>query len=73
MRHRRPDGPAHLPTTTTADVSVGKSLGESVTPMLTALNLSNSRYPFSVNSSFAGTHFNNLRRIICSVWYRFHF
>ena len=67
------DGPDHLPAHTTADIAFGKSVGERLSLTLTALNISNSRYPFSVNNSFAGTHFNNPREIIGSVRYRFHF
>jgi hypothetical protein len=68
------DGPAHIPPTTTADVMLGKSFGEGGrwTIGVTALNISNSRFPFSVESTFAGTHFNNPREIIGSVRYRFH-
>jgi hypothetical protein len=65
------NGPEHLPQHTTADAAFGKSLGERMSLTLTALNVSNSRYPFSVNNSFAGTHFNNPREIIGSVRYRF--
>jgi outer membrane receptor for ferrienterochelin and colicin len=69
------DGPGHLPPHTTADIMLGKDFGESKkwTVGLTVLNVSNSRFPFDVNSSFAGTHFNNPREIIGSVRYRFHF
>jgi len=67
------DGPQHIPPTNTADVMLGKSFGESLTASVSALNLSNTRYPFSINSSFAGTHFNNPREIIGSVRFRFHF
>lgn len=66
------DGPQHLPPNNTADVMFGKSVGERWSFTLTALNVSNSRYPFSVDSSFAGTHFNNPREIIGSVRFRFH-
>ena len=66
------DGPDHLPPHTTADVMFGKTIGEWWSAGLTVLNLSNSRYPFDVNSSFAGTHFNNPREIIGSLRYRFH-
>jgi len=65
------DGPDHLPAHTTADVAFGKSMGERLSLVLTILNVSNSRYPFDVNNSFAGTHFNNPREIIGSVRYRF--
>ena len=66
------DGPSHLQPNTTADVSVGHSVGERWRLSVTALNISNSRYPFSVNSSFAGTHFNNPREIIGQIRYSFH-
>ena len=66
------DGPDHLPPHTTADVMFGKTIGEWWSAGLTILNVSNSRYPFDVNSSFAGTHFNNPREIIGSLRYRFH-
>jgi outer membrane receptor protein involved in Fe transport len=65
------DGPDHLPQHTTADASLGKSVGERMELTFTVLNLTNSRYPFSVNNSFAGTHFNNPREIIGQVRYRF--
>jgi len=67
------DGPSHMPTHVTADVMVGKTIGERWTLGLTAMNISNSRYPFSIDNSFAGTHFNNPREIIASVRYHFHF
>ena len=69
------DGPGHLPSHITGDLMLGKTFGEGErwTLGLTVLNLSNSRFPFDVNSSFAGTHFNNPREIIGSVRYRFHF
>ncbi len=65
------DGPDHLPQHTTADASLGKSVGERMELTFTVLNVSNSRYPFSVNNSFAGTHLNNPREIIGQVRYRF--
>jgi len=67
------DGPKHIPPTNTADAMLGKTFSERVTLSVSALNVSNTRYPFSINSSFAGTHFNNPREIIGSVRYRFHF
>lgn len=67
------DGPAHIPPTNTADVMLGKAIGEAFTLSLSALNVSNTRYPLSVNSTFAGTHFNNPREVIASLRYRFHF
>lgn len=65
------NGPQHLPQHTTADASLGKSVGERMSLTFTVLNVSNSRYPFSLNNSFAGSHFNNPREIIGQVRYRF--
>jgi hypothetical protein len=67
------DGPSHLEPNTIGDVKFSRSVGESWTMALTVLNISNSRYPFDINNSFAGTHFNNPREIIGSLRYRFHF
>ena len=66
------DGPDHLDPHLTGDIMFGKAWGEQWTLGLTVLNISNSRFPFDVNSSFAGTHFNNPREVIASVRYRFH-
>ncbi len=66
------DGPAHLPQHTLCDVEMGKAFGERWNLGLTILNISNSRFPFDVNNSFAGNHFNNPREIIGSVRYHFH-
>jgi hypothetical protein len=67
------DGPAHLPRHTLCDIELGKEMGERWNVGLTVLNVSNSRFPFDVNNSFAGNHFNNPREIIGSFRYRFHF
>jgi hypothetical protein len=67
------DGPNHLPTHTTADAYFSKSFGERVQLGMTVLNLANSRFPFDVSSSFAGSHFNNPREIYGSIRYRFKF
>jgi hypothetical protein len=64
-----------LPTNTTGDIEFNKTFGESQHWKLglTVLNFTNSRFPFDVNSSFAGSHFNNPREVIGSMRYRFHF
>ena len=67
------DGPLHLPPNTIGDLQMGKAFGENWNFGLSILNVSNSRFPFDINSSFAGSHFNNPREIIASVRYRFHF
>ena len=68
------DGPNHLPSHTTGDAYLSKSFAEGRFQLgLTVLNISNSRFPFDISSSFAGNHFNNPREIYGSVRYHFHF
>ncbi|HTS50304.1 MAG TPA: TonB-dependent receptor [Bryobacteraceae bacterium] len=67
------DGPNHLPSHTTGDLYLSKSFAERWQVGLTVLNISNSRFPFDINSSFAGSHFNNPREIYGSLRYHFHF
>jgi hypothetical protein len=67
------DGPQHLPSHTSADIALGKSLGDRLAITFSALNVTNSRYLFGRDSSFAGTHYNEPRQFIGSVRYRFHF
>ena len=67
------DGPQHLPPHHSADISIGKSLGERLELTVSALNISNSRFLYGRDSSFAGTHFNEPRQFIASVRYRFRF
>jgi outer membrane receptor protein involved in Fe transport len=67
------EGPAHLPSHTTFDLSLGKSLGENWNVRLTGLNLSNHRYLLDNSNTFGGTHYVNPREISVQVKYRFHF
>jgi outer membrane receptor protein involved in Fe transport len=67
------DGPQHLPSHTSVDIALGKSFGERLSLTASALNISNSRFLFGRDSSFAGTHYNEPRQIIASIRYRFHF
>jgi outer membrane receptor for ferrienterochelin and colicin len=67
------DGPNHLPSHTTGDLYLSKSFAERWQFGITVLNVSNSRFPFDIDSSFAGSHFNNPREIYGSVRYHFHF
>jgi outer membrane receptor protein involved in Fe transport len=66
------DGPAHLPSHTTADLAVGKSVGESWSVQVQALNLTNRRYLLDNSNTFGGTHFANPRQISVELRYRFH-
>ncbi len=67
------EGPEHLPSHETFDLSLGKSFGESWDVRLTGLNLSNHRYLLDNSNTFGGTHFVNPREISVQVKYRFHF
>ena len=67
------DGPDHLPSHTTFDISLGKSFGESWSVALTGLNVSNRRYLLDNSNTFGGTHFVNPRQIYFEVRYRFHY
>ncbi len=67
------DGPQHLPNHTSADIAIGKSIGERISVTVSALNITNSRFLFGRDSSFAGTHYNEPREIIGSIRYRFQF
>jgi outer membrane receptor protein involved in Fe transport len=67
------DGPDHLPSYRTIDVSLGKSFGESWSAKLSALNLTNKRYFIDLSNTFGGSHFANPRQISLQVRYRFHY
>jgi outer membrane receptor protein involved in Fe transport len=67
------EGPEHLPSHTTFDLSLGKSFGERWSVRLTGLNLANHRYLLDNSNTFGGTHFVNPREISVQVKYRFHF
>jgi len=67
------DGPDHLPSYRTIDVSLGKSFGENWSAKLSALNLTNKRYFIDLSNTFGGSHFANPREISLQVRYRFHY
>ncbi len=67
------EGPEHLPSHTTFDLSVGKSFGESWSVRISGLNLSNHRYLLDNSNTFGGTHFVNPREISVQLKYRFHY
>ena len=67
------NGPDHLPSYRTIDVSLGKSFGESWSAKLSALNLTNKRYFIDLSNTFGGSHFANPREISLQVKYRFHY
>jgi hypothetical protein len=67
------DGPAHLPSHTTYDLSLGKSFGEHWSLRLTGLNLSNHRYLLDNSNTFGGTHYANPREVSAELKYRFRY
>ena len=67
------DGPAHLPPHTTADLALGKSLGENWSFSLNGTNVLNSRFLLDTSNTFGGTHTVNPRQIYFEVRYRFHY
>ena len=64
--------PAHLQEHTTFDLSVGKTIGESLTLSATALNLTNRRFLLDNSVTFGGTHYADPRQIYVELRYRFH-
>jgi len=67
------DGPDHLPSYRTIDLSLGKSFGESWSAKLTAMNLTDKRYFIDLSNTFGGSHFASPREISLRVRYRFHY
>jgi outer membrane receptor for ferrienterochelin and colicin len=67
------EGPEHLPSHTTYDLSLGKSFGEKWAIRLTGLNLSNHRYLLDNSNTFGGTHFVNPREISVQLKYKFRY
>ena len=67
------DGPSHLPSHTTADLSLGKSIGERWSVQATALNLTNHRYLLDNSNTFGGTHFAFPRQVSVQLQYKFKY
>ncbi|PYP85976.1 MAG: TonB-dependent receptor [Candidatus Angelobacter sp. Gp1-AA117] len=67
------DGPEHLPSYRTMDLSVGKSFGENWSAKITATNLANKRYFIDLSNTFGGSHFADPRQISAQLRYRFHY
>ena len=67
------DGPAHLPPHTTADLALGKDLGEHWSFALHGTNVLNRRYLIDSSNTFGGTHTVNPRQIYFEARYRFHY
>ena len=67
------DGPDHMSGHTGVDLSLSKSLGESLTLRIDALNIANSRYLLDSANTFGGTHYNYPREISMTLRFRVHY
>jgi outer membrane receptor protein involved in Fe transport len=67
------DGPRHLASHTTFDLSLGKAFGENWSLGVTALNVTNHRYLIDSANTFGGTHVANPRQMYVQLKYRFHY
>jgi hypothetical protein len=63
----------YLPQHTTADLSVGKAIGDSWTVSADLLNVANSRVLLDNSLTFGGFHYNDPRQIYGELRYRFHY
>lgn len=67
------DGPEHLPSYRTVDLSLGKNIGENLTVRLSATNLTNRRYQLDTSNTFGGSHFADPRMLSVQIKYRFRY
>jgi outer membrane receptor protein involved in Fe transport len=67
------DGPSHLPSYYTLDLSVGKNFGENFTVRFAATNITNQRYMLDTSNTFGGSHFADPRMLGVQIRYRFHY
>jgi outer membrane receptor protein involved in Fe transport len=67
------DGPGHLPSYATVDLSIGHSFGENWSAKLTATNLADKRYFIDRTNSFGGSHVSDPRMIAVQLRYKFHY
>ena len=67
------DGPDHLPSYATFDLSVGKNFGENFTVRLSGTNISNVRYQLDNSNTFGGSHWGDPAMVSVQVKYRFHY
>lgn len=67
------NGPAHLPPHTTADLALGRNLGENWSLSLNGTNVLNNRFLTDTSNTFGGTHYVNPRQLYVELRYRFHY
>jgi TonB-dependent receptor-like protein/carboxypeptidase family protein len=64
---------AYLPGHVSADLSIGKEIGENFTVSVASQNIANTRRLLDNSLTFGGFHYNDPRQIYGEVRYRFHF
>jgi outer membrane cobalamin receptor len=64
---------AYLPGHVSADLAVGKTIGENFSVSVDAQNIANTRRLLDNSLTFGGFHYNDPRQIYGEVRYRFHF
>jgi outer membrane receptor protein involved in Fe transport len=67
------NGPGHLPSHTTFDLSISKNIGERLSLSFTAINISDNRYLLDTSNTFGGTHVVEPRQFIGQLRWRFHY
>ena len=67
------DGPNHLPSYYTLDLSVGKSFGENWMLRFSGTNITNQRYMLDTSNTFGGTHWADPFMCSVQVKFRFHY
>jgi outer membrane receptor protein involved in Fe transport len=67
------DGPDHLPSYYTLDLSVGKSFGENWMVRFIGTNITNQRYQLDSSNTFGGSHWADPFMAAVQVKFRFHY
>lgn len=67
------DGPNHLPSYCTLDLSIGKDFGENFTVRFMGTNITNQRYMLDTSNTFGGSHYADPRMLAVQIRYRFHY
>lgn len=63
----------YLPSHTSVDLTLGKSIGERLSVSVTGLNVGNRRVMLDNSQTFGGFHWSNPRELFAEVRYRFHY
>jgi outer membrane receptor protein involved in Fe transport len=67
------DGPGHLPSYATVDLSLGHSFGENWSAKVTATNIADKRYFIDLSNTFGGSHVSDPRMVSVQLRYKFHY